>query len=67
MAKFTIPFMEYQRGWYEIEADSMEQAKAIVDSGELIDFEPEYQDSRVEIDTNELTEVAEFPSVTLKY
>lgn len=57
MAKYILPFEEHQRGWYEIEADSIEEAKAIVIAGDFTeDHEPFYKDGVVEWDENELYE-----------
>lgn len=58
MPKYILPFQEYQRGWYEIEAESLEEAKAIVIAGDFTeDHEPNYKDGYVEWDENELEEV----------
>lgn len=55
MATFILPFEEHQRGWYEIEADSLEDAKAIVIAGDFTeDHEPFYKDGRVEWDENKM-------------
>jgi len=55
MATFMLPFEEHQRGWYEIEADSIEEAKAIVIAGDFTeDHEPFYKDGVVEWDENDL-------------
>lgn len=49
MATFILPFHEYQRGWYEIEAESLDEAVAIVNEGDFTeDHEPNYKDGRVE-------------------
>ena len=57
MTKYILPFEEHQRGWYEIEADSIEEAKAIVIAGDFTeDHEPFYKDGVVEWDENELYE-----------
>ncbi len=45
MAKFYLPFEEYQRGWYLIEADTMDEARKIADSGDFTEYlEPHYKD-----------------------
>jgi hypothetical protein len=60
MATFILPFNEYQRGWYEIEADTLEEARAIVIEGNFTeDHEPFYKDGRVEWDENDITEKQE--------
>jgi hypothetical protein len=60
MATFLLPFEEHQRGWYEIEADSIEEAKAIVIAGNFTeDHEPFYKDGVVEWDENNITEKQE--------
>lgn len=57
MAKYILPFYEYQRGWYEIEADSLEEAKAIVTAEGFDDgYEQFYKDGYTEWDENELAE-----------
>jgi hypothetical protein len=60
MATFILPFEEHQRGWYEIEADSIEEAKAIVIAGDFTeDHEPFYKDGVVEWDESNITEKQE--------
>ena len=58
MATFILPFYETQRGWYEIEAETIEEARAIAVSDEftLNDYEPFYKDGTVEWDENDITE-----------
>jgi hypothetical protein len=57
MAKYILPFWEEQRGWYEIEADSLEEAKAIVEVGDFVeDHEPHYKDGQVEWNIDDLYE-----------
>ena len=54
---YVLPFTEVQRGWYEIEADSLEEAKAIAIAGDFTeDHEPFYRDGRVDWDENEMYE-----------
>jgi hypothetical protein len=49
MPKYILPFEEYQRGWYEIEADSLEEALAIIDEGDSDAFgEPFYKDGNLD-------------------
>jgi hypothetical protein len=58
--KFLVPFEEYQRGWYVIEAESLEEAKAIVIEGDFTeDHEPFYKDGRVDYDENDIQEMKE--------
>lgn len=60
MATFILPFEEHQRGWYEIEANSIEEAKAIVIAGDFTeDHEPFYKDGTVNWDENDITEKQE--------
>jgi hypothetical protein len=60
MAKFRLPFVEVQRGWYEIEAGSLAEAKAIVGVGDFTeDHEPFYKDGVVEWDESELVEATD--------
>ena len=57
MAKYILPFWEEQRGWYEIEADSLDKAKEIV---KLSDFtenhEPQYRGGQVEWNIDKMYE-----------
>jgi hypothetical protein len=57
MAMYVLPFTEVNRGWYEIEADSLEEARSIVIKGEFTeDHDPKYKDGYTEWDENELEE-----------
>jgi hypothetical protein len=52
---YVLPFTEVNRGWYEIEADSLEEAKAIaVDGSFTEDHEPFYKDGHTEWDPEEI-------------
>jgi hypothetical protein len=45
MATYTIPFEENLRGWFEIEADSIEEAKTILEEGSAeVDYARFYKD-----------------------
>lgn len=58
--KFILPFTEFQRGWYEIEADSLEEAREIAIAGDFTeDHEPFYKDGEVSWDENELVEATD--------
>ena len=60
MAIYTLPFTEVNRGWYEIEADSLEEAKSIVEAGDFTeDHDPNYKDGYTEWEVNKLEEVSE--------
>lgn len=60
MAKYYLPFYETQRGWYEIEADSLEEAKQLADNTDYIsDLEPNYKDGQTEWDADEISLVSE--------
>ena len=49
MTKFYLPFEEYQRGWYVIEADTMEEARKIADEGDFTEYlEPFYKDGHTD-------------------
>jgi hypothetical protein len=49
MAIYYLPFEETQRGWFEIEADSLEQAKELAgDTAYVMDLEPHYKDGNTE-------------------
>lgn len=51
MPKYAIRFVEVQRGWYEFEADNLEQAQAIVKDADMDVFsEPFYKDGTLEFD-----------------
>jgi hypothetical protein len=55
--KYVLPFTEYQTGFYYIEADSLEEAKAIVVAGDFTeDHEPYYKNGQVEWSEDELFE-----------
>jgi hypothetical protein len=57
MPKYTLPFTEIQRGWYEIEANSLEEAKQIVIAGDFTEnTEPNYKDGITEWDPETLRE-----------
>jgi hypothetical protein len=57
MPKYILPFQEYNRGWYEIEAESLEEAKAIAIEGSFTeDHDPQYRDGHTEWDENEMEE-----------
>lgn len=43
MPSYYLPFEEVQRGWYEIEAPTLEEAKALAeDTAFVMDLEPNY-------------------------
>lgn len=57
MRKFILPFEEYQKGWYEIEANSLEEAKQIVKQGDFTEYaEPNYGSGYTNWDIEELKE-----------
>lgn len=57
MKKYILPFIETQRGWYEIEAENIEQARQIViDNNFTEDHEPYYKDGITEWHANDLIE-----------
>lgn len=57
MTKYYLPFEEYQRGWYEIEADSLEEAQAIVRVGDFSEYlDPNYKDGYTTWDIDMLQE-----------
>lgn len=60
MGVYILPMYEYQRGWYEIEADSLEEAQAIVEQGDFTEtLEPQYRDGRTEWYPEEMYEEKE--------
>ena len=62
MATFILPFYESQRGWYEIEANTLEEAKALVEDNDYIsDLEPNYKDGQTDWDPEEITEATDTP------
>jgi hypothetical protein len=57
VAKYILPFTETQKGWYEIEADSLEQAKLLAsDMDYMVDIEPNYNGGEVYWDENDVVE-----------
>jgi hypothetical protein len=55
MATFILPFDEYLRGWYEIEADTIEEARAIARAEQFTEYtEAQYRDGHTEWDENEI-------------
>lgn len=62
MAKYYLPFYETQRGWYEIEADSIEEARQLADNTDYIsDLEPNYRDGETDWDSDEITLISDVP------
>ena len=59
MPKFIMPFEEHLRGWYEIEADTLEEAKAIIQETDLVDYEPNYKDGYTDWDIANLHQTRE--------
>lgn len=60
MKTYILPFTEVNRGWYEIEANTLEEAKAIVSKGEFTEnHEANYKDGFTEWDQKEITEKGE--------
>ena len=55
MAKFVLPFEEYLRGWYEIEAETLEEAKAIIEETDLEGYEANYKDGYTDWDISNLS------------
>ncbi len=57
MAKYVLPFWEEQTGFYVIEADTLEEAKSIVELGDFTeDHEPHYKSGVVEWDVDQIYE-----------
>ena len=57
MAQFVLPFWEEQTGFYLIEAETLEEAKAIVKQGDFTeDHEPHYKNGVVEWDEDTMYE-----------
>jgi len=57
MSKYILPFIETQRGWYEIEATSLEHAKLLAsDMDYMVDLEPNYKSGQVNWDENDVME-----------
>ncbi len=60
MAKFALPFWEEQTGFYYIEAETLEEAQAIVRAGDFTeDHEPFYKNGSVEWDEEQIFQVGE--------
>lgn len=58
MAKYVLPFIETQRGWYEIEADTIEEARKLAqDLDYMVDLEPNYKDGYTDWDENDIEPV----------
>jgi hypothetical protein len=58
MPIYALPFEEYQCGWYEIETDSIEEARQIAIQGEFTeDHEPYYKKGYTTWDENEIEEI----------
>jgi hypothetical protein len=57
MAKYVLPFWEEQTGFYVIEADTLEEARSIVELGDFTeDHEPHYKSGVVEWDVDQIYE-----------
>lgn len=57
MPIFVMPFEEYNRGWFEIEAKDLAEAKEIAKNSEkMMDQEMFHKDGRVDYNPEELTE-----------
>jgi hypothetical protein len=57
MPKYLLPFIETQNGWYEIEANTIEEAKQLADDMDyMVDLEPNYGNGSVTWDSNEIME-----------
>ena len=57
MAKYVLPFWEEQTGFYLIEADTLEEARSIVELGDFTeDHEPHYKSGVVEWDVDQIYE-----------
>lgn len=60
MATYILPFYETQRGWYEIEADSIEEARKLAEDDDyMLDLEQYYKDGQTEWDPAEISEAKE--------
>lgn len=58
MGTYILPFEERQTGWYEIEAESLEQAKALADNTDYIaELEPNYKDGYTDWNSDDVTEL----------
>lgn len=52
---YILPFEETMRGWYEIEANSLEHAKEIARAGDFTEYaEPYYRHGNTEWDAEEI-------------
>ena len=55
MPKYVLPFIETQRGWYEIEANNIEEAKDLAQNTDYIaELEPNYKDGYTDWDENDI-------------
>ena len=58
--KFAIPFTEVVKGWYEFEAENLEEARKLVEKDYLLDeLEPIQRKGNVHFEIEDLEEVLE--------
>jgi len=56
MPKYILEVIETNNGYYEIEADTLEDAKAIALSGDLIEYELQWVDGSTEWNEDDMYE-----------
>ena len=57
MTKYLLPFVETQRGWYTIEANTIEEARQLADDMDyMVDLTPDYNSGEVNWDANDVVE-----------
>ena len=57
MKTYILPIKEMLEGWYEIEANSLEEAKAIVIRGDFTEYtDPNYRKGYVDWDEEKIYE-----------
>lgn len=55
MTTYILPFFETQRGWYEIETNTIEEARELAkDMDYMAELEPNYKDGYTEWDENDI-------------
>jgi hypothetical protein len=60
MTKYILPFTETMRGWYEIEASTIEEARAIATRADFTEnTEANYRDGEINWDESQIKESEE--------
>jgi hypothetical protein len=60
MAMFMLPIIETTKGWVEIEAATLEEARDIVENGNPFDYaDPQWRSGYVDYSADNLVEIEE--------